>query len=973
METDKKLSIRNCGWTIAAVTILLIVIVGCTPQKYIISADNDALGVIEDASQDARWQITDYRFLPDLDSRLYMNYFQETPCQPQDDPASHEYMKCVNGYRGWKGWDKYGYETTTDSRNWLNYMESENGVVVIDRVKAVELALKHSRDYQTARENLYLCALGVTEQRFNLEVQPYYSLSSSTRTDFEGYNTQTLDQALGFRKATAAGGTILAELANNIVWTFGSDGSSHVGTTLFSYSLVKPFLQYAGRAYALENLTQSERNLLANVRRMEQFRQGFYMSVITGNGSLTTPSSGSVGIGSGRISFGTVGGFYGLLRSRMELINQRSNVDSLKDSLDRMQANCDANRITSYQVDQTRQSLYRSQLNLLTQQNAYQNAVDQFKISLGLPPELHVEIRDPLLDSFELIATDLKDLQKRTEQTVVDIRSGALKGSDLKNRINGLVAQTREQTRIVRNDVQALLDISPKRRATLDQWASQKERWGEQMDLSIFDSSLFDIRVKNIVRDAKATFEMVEKYSKELQTAASTISGSGTSEEIDDMVYAYNSVILELILIQGRARLDSITLEPIYMDPECAISIAMSRRLDWMNARAALVDRWRQIEIAKNALKAGLKVTFDGSVRTTDLSDFHGSTTSDMRLGVAFDAPITRLKERNAYRRALLSYYQAHRDFVAFEDNARENIREIIRKIDLCQMSFELQRASVLVSMSQYDQRRLQLERPPKPNETSSFGDSFARDLIDALDSLLTSQNQIMNEWLQYESMRMALDYALGTMQIDENGQWIDPGSMSNICPMEGSRQSPSGELQNRATNQIVNPFANPQSASDVLEDVLNGTSDFNTPAAPGAPTAPTPASPFTKEEIVLPPVDTPSQQGTTNQAPVTPSPAPASAPYESPEIINADPEKGSTESSSTEQEFNDADSQIREIVDSAIPDTPSKPETEPAVKVLSGNAANENGKPIASPNLLPEKAPALDSFDFPDAPLPIE
>ena len=80
-----------------------------------------------------------------------------------------------------------------------------------------------------------------------------------------------------------------------------------------------------------------------------------------------------------------------------------------------------------------------------------------------------------------------------------------------------------------------------------------------------------------------------------------------------------------------------------------------------------------------------------------------------MRLGVAFDAPLTRLRERNAYRRALLSYYQAHREFIAFEDNARENIREIIRKIDLCQMSFELQRASVLVSMSQYDQRRLQL------------------------------------------------------------------------------------------------------------------------------------------------------------------------------------------------------------------------------------------------------------------------
>lgn len=916
MEANNKLPILTYGLTLASIVVSLTLFIGCTPQKYIVKADRAALELIDDTSQDPRWLIADYRFLPDPDSRLYMDYYQETPCQPQDDPASHEYMKCVNGYRGWKGWDKYGYERTTDSRHWLNYMESENGTVIIDRNKAVELALKHSRDYQTARENLYLCALSVTEQRFNLDIQPYYSVSSSTETDFDRIHSERVSQSAGLRKATATGGTILAELANSIVWTFGGDGASHVGTTIFSYSIIQPLLQYAGRAYALENLTQAERNLLANVRRMEQFRQGFYMSIITGAGSLSTPSSGSVGIGSSRISYGNVGGFYGLLRSQMELANQQSNVDSLKDSLDRMQANCDANRITSYQVDQTRQSLYRSQLNLLSQQTSYMNAVDQFKITLGLPPELHVEIRDPLLDSFELIAADLKALQKRTEQTVVDIRSGALKGADLRDRINMLVSETVDQSRIVRNDVQALLDISPKRRSTLDQWASQKERWGEHMDLTIFDSTLFDKRVDNIVRDAKVAFEQVERYSRQLREAAQSVSDVNlVPDDIDDMVYAYNAVILELILVQGRARLDSITLEPIYMDSECAISIAMSRRLDWMNARAALVDRWRQIEIAKNALKAGLSITFDGSVRTTDLSDFHGSTTGDMRLGVSFDAPLTRLRERNAYRRALISYYQAHRDFVAFEDNARENIREILRRIDLCQMSFELQRASVLVSMSQYDQRRLQLERPPKPNETSSFGDSFARDLIEALDSLLVSQNQIMNEWLQYESMRMALDYALGTMQIDENGQWIDPGSMANVCPARGSVTSESQEAGTGARNSVINPV------------IPNATNPFAVPQ-----TTTINLSPFSPENTALPPVE--------NAAPAPIEYAPRLESVPSPKSVS-----------------NDRNSEVQEIVNSAIPN----PENVPPIK------------PIASPNLLPDKSPVLDQMEVPTAPFPIE
>ena len=76
METDKKLPILKCGLTIAAIAIALIAITGCSPQKYIFSADRDALCVINNASQDERWLITDYRFLPDPDSRLYMDYYQ---------------------------------------------------------------------------------------------------------------------------------------------------------------------------------------------------------------------------------------------------------------------------------------------------------------------------------------------------------------------------------------------------------------------------------------------------------------------------------------------------------------------------------------------------------------------------------------------------------------------------------------------------------------------------------------------------------------------------------------------------------------------------------------------------------------------------------------------------------------------------------------------------------------------------------
>ena len=788
---------KGCGLLL----LLLLFTAGCSPQKYIFRADQEVQQIINCDRMDPRWSLPDYRFRPESDSRLYMNYCQEMPCRPLDDPASHQYMYCVDGKRGWKGWDRYGVEGSVDYGRWLQSMDfNEDGKVVIDRQKAIQLALKNSRDFQSARESLYLAALSVTYERFRFDIQPFAGIGSTTSTDFAYDHSETTRVTAQAKKLTATGAEIVVNAANTIVWTFGGGNSGRVSTSLLDFSIMQPLLQYAGRAYTLESLTTSERALLANVRAMEQYRQGFFLQIIAGNNSASAPSGGSIGINSGTVSYGSVGGFFGLLQTQMRLMNQKSNVRSLKDSLDRMEANHDANRLSSYQVDQTRQSWYQSQLTLLSLQNSYNNSVDQFKITLGLPPELPVKIDDPLLESFELIGRSLQDLQTRTEDTLVDVRSKALKDQQLTQRLQELLDGTREQIEVVKGDIQSLEAIAPERRADLKSWADRKERWGNDFNTAIFDTNVFDKRLKNVQTDSQRLFEEMGKMQTTLEQIVQR-KDEADNQTLEDDLYHFNGLLLELILVQARTRLDMIVLKPIDMDSECAIEVARQNRLDWMNARAALVDQWRKIEIAKNALKGNLSLTFDGSLNYVDSLNGGNRTTGEMSLGLQFDAPLTRLSERNAYRRALISYYQAHRNFMAFEDNLRLNIREIIREINLCQMSFELQRASVFVSMSQYDQRRLQLDRPPKPGETSSFGDSFARDLIDALDNLLSSQNQIMSDWLRYEVMRMTLNFALGTMKVDANGMWIDDGSLQNICPAGETVTSPSSDGSSNEPN----------------------------------------------------------------------------------------------------------------------------------------------------------------------------
>ena len=241
--------------------------------------------------------------------------------------------------------------------------------------------------------------------------------------------------------------------------------------------------------------------------------------------------------------------------------------------------------------------------------------------------------------------------------------------------------------------------------------------------------------------------------------------------------------ILALTLVQAKARLDTATLTPVDMDPDEAIEIARIHRRDWMNARAALVDQWRQIEITANTLESDLDVTFDGDVtQTSDTRGGRHNTTGNVRLGLEFDAPLNRLAERNAYREELINYQRSRRLYYEYEDEVALVLRETLRSIRLSQLQFELERAAVHTAIDRVEQQQLELQRPPEPGEEQfSLGPTTARDLVTALDSLLREQNGFLNTWVQYLILRMDLDFDLGTMQLDDRGMWIDPTSADGL------------------------------------------------------------------------------------------------------------------------------------------------------------------------------------------------
>src|SRR5262249_40277994 len=153
---------------------------------------------------------------------------------------------------------------------------------------------------------------------------------------------------------------------------------------------------------------------------------------------------------------------------------------------------------------------------------------------------------------------------------------------------------------------------------------------------------------------------------------------------------------LELSLLQARARLDAITFETVDLTPAQGYCIASRHRRDWGNARAALVDSWRLITFNADDLQSDLDFVFRGDLGNVGDNPFDIRTNNGrLRVGLEFDAPLTRLAERNVYRQSLIEYQQARRQYYRFRDGVHRNIRNTLRQMQVDQLNFELRREAV--------------------------------------------------------------------------------------------------------------------------------------------------------------------------------------------------------------------------------------------------------------------------------------
>ncbi len=769
--------------------------VGCSRRHFRIQADTDVVNAVSEQGG----FVSHGNIYPPPDSRLHDPYSADRPPMPPDDPRSNRLMHCVDGMRGYKKWGKFGYIDSVEPQGWLEALPRDDaGTVRLDLRNAVHVARVNSRDLQRNRETLYLSALDVTFEQFRFDHQFFagnvFSQEFRGRQVGRASNTR-LESFAGFNKLSAIGGEAVVGLANSLLWDSWGSGSD-LFTSTIDFSLVQPLLRLGGRARVLESLTQSERDLLANVRQMAQFQQGFYVNIATGRSSGSGPSLGGnvgqaglgllAGFPGGRNGAPDAGGYLGLVQDQQQIRNQTTNIAALRDSLAQLEASFDANRISSrLQIDQARQALLNAQSSLLSSRAAYESRVDSFKIDVGLPAELPVVISDPLLDRFILIDPGLTELQNELTEILFQLRKSrdqatpGLAESSLQ-KLTDLDARIDQKMDAALADLDGLDQRLPERQRQLRNVAEAIRELDADVDRRVYDEELMLERFGFLKKRLPSIAMSLRASKEQRQAIAQRVDQADPQEAWTELVAhatKLSDLLLELSLVQAETRLQGISLLPIEIESTEAFDFARLNRLDWMNARANVVDSWRKIEFFANALKSDLDLVVDGQLATRpdNVLDFDADR-SRLRLGVEYDSPLTRLVERNRYRAALINYQRARRDYMLFEDRVSQSIRNTLRIIKLSQINLEVRRVAVQVAIAQVDIARLRLNPPARPDQPARTSPTAARDLVSALTDLLDAQNDLLNVWVGYEVQRVLLDFEMGTMQLDPTGVWIDPG-----------------------------------------------------------------------------------------------------------------------------------------------------------------------------------------------------
>ena len=255
--------------------------------------------------------------------------------------------------------------------------------------EAVTLATAQNRTYQSRKELLYVKALDLTGQRQDFKGR-FFGLASAGYTHNSAGESVDAGGEVSFRQLLADGAVIGSSIAIDWARFLTGDPDMSLGSVLRT-TITQPILG-SGRRSAQERLTLAERSALYEIRNFNRYRKSFVVSIVDD--------------------------YYKVLQQLDKVSNEKNNFDNLTTSQLRIEAMADTGRLPRFQASEAQQSTLASRDRYVSAEETYKALLDGFKITLGLPTDVDIELDPAELAGLEKVGIsdpNTYDLEEATQ------------------------------------------------------------------------------------------------------------------------------------------------------------------------------------------------------------------------------------------------------------------------------------------------------------------------------------------------------------------------------------------------------------------------------------------------------------------------------------------------------------------------------------------------------------------------------
>ncbi len=359
---------KNC--LVATLVLGAAVWCGCTRSHYRRSADREAAAIIADKSQ----------AVPNMDRKFTIETTNE-----------------------------FALTSLRVATNSVEFLGAEGaaelGARTLPLEEALSIAVKFSRTYQNRKEQLYLNALSLTLARN--QFTPLFSGRAQA-----AYQTTTeevrvvVDAITGEPRVLAAEDALLVEqtriteknqLGANVLLQTGARISASFTTDFLRYltgdpraftssqlgaTVVQPLWRGRGYKVTMENLTQSERNMLYALREFTRYRKEFSVQIATA--------------------------FYNVLQNRDTVLNNWLGLQSFRKNAERSRAFVQEGRTKLSELGRLEQEELASEAAWINAIRSYKQSLDTFKLQIGLPSGYNIVLDTGDLDALRILHPTIK-------------------------------------------------------------------------------------------------------------------------------------------------------------------------------------------------------------------------------------------------------------------------------------------------------------------------------------------------------------------------------------------------------------------------------------------------------------------------------------------------------------------------------------------------------------------------------------